>query len=125
MIKCRRQAADPQKLKKIVNGRFFVFCLWKRKRKRLKNNRFRIPAYNALVFDARYSLNLKRQLQCKYGSAGPCSRQRSNHFTLNTSTTLSTPPSLHEARLYIVFFYFQISKHHTISNAMLLPVASL
>ena len=46
MIKCRRrQATDPQKLKKIVNGRFFVFCWWKRKR--LKNNRFHIPArYN-------------------------------------------------------------------------------
>ena len=28
MIKCRRrQAKDPQKLKKIVNGRFFVFLL--------------------------------------------------------------------------------------------------
>ena len=44
MIKCRRrQATDPQKFKKIVNGRFFVFCWWKRKR--LKNNRFHIPAY--------------------------------------------------------------------------------
>ena len=31
MIKCRRrQTTDPQKLKKIVNGRFFVFCWWKR-----------------------------------------------------------------------------------------------
>ena len=28
MIKCRRrQATDPQKLKKIINGRFFVFLL--------------------------------------------------------------------------------------------------
>ena len=46
MTKCRRrQATDPQKLKKIVNGRFFVFCWWKRKR--LKNNRFHIPAYKA------------------------------------------------------------------------------
>ena len=31
MIKCRRkQAKDPQKLKKIVNDRCFVFCWWKR-----------------------------------------------------------------------------------------------
>ena len=45
MIKCRRRhATDPQKFKKIVNGRFFVFCWWKRKRKRLKNNRFHILA---------------------------------------------------------------------------------
>ena len=28
MMKCRRrQATDPQKLKKIVNGRFFLFLL--------------------------------------------------------------------------------------------------
>ena len=44
MIKCRRrQATDLQKLKEIVNGSFFVVCWWKRKRKRLKNNRFHIP----------------------------------------------------------------------------------
>ena len=53
MMKCRRrQATDPQKLKKIVNGRFFVFCKWKRKRlvwKRLKNNRFHIPAFNTYL----------------------------------------------------------------------------
>ena len=43
MIKCRRrQAKHPQKLKKVVNGRFFVYCWWKRKR--LKKNRFHIPA---------------------------------------------------------------------------------
>ena len=53
MIKCRRrQATDPQKLKEIVNGRFFVFCWWKRKRwkrkrKRLKNNRFHIPGWKS------------------------------------------------------------------------------
>ena len=48
MMKCRRrQATKPQKLKKIVNGRFFVFCWWKRKR--LKNNRFHIPGRNIIV----------------------------------------------------------------------------
>ena len=47
MIKCRRrQATDLQKLKEIVNGRFFVFCWWKRKR--LKNNRFHIPVNGIL-----------------------------------------------------------------------------
>ena len=55
MIKCRRrQATGPQKFKKIVNGRFFVFCWWKRKqwkRKRLKNNRFHIPAMNEALSD--------------------------------------------------------------------------
>ena len=53
-MKCRRrQVADPQKLKKIVNGRF---CWWKRKR--LKNNRFHIPGCSSEVLDRRWAWSL-------------------------------------------------------------------
>ena len=63
MIKCRRrQATDPEKLKKIVNGRFFVFCWWKRKRKRLKNNRFLIPGLDTSV-NSRFKLFMRTRRQ--------------------------------------------------------------
>ena len=44
MMKCRRrQGTDPQKLKKLST---VVFCWWKR----LKNNRFHIHGFKALIF---------------------------------------------------------------------------
>ena len=56
MIKCRRrQATGSQKFKKIVNGRFLIFCWWKRKR--LKNNRFYIPGFNS--FETADGANMK------------------------------------------------------------------
>ena len=63
MMKCRRrQATKPQKLKKIVNNRFFVFCWWKRKRwkwkrKRLKDNRFHIPATSLNLRESKHMIS--------------------------------------------------------------------